>query len=236
MAQEPGKRAHEKSEGGAGSRLTQLPRAWSEGLQSAGAACAHGLRGVAPVGATSHGRRAPGAQSASRRVGQPNVAAAREFRARGFPGQGSLLSGFRARDAAHSGGLNDPGNQGAQAEKIWRPRTQEVWKQDRLAYALATTADLLNETHDYRAALANLDESKRIIERLGISDKGRMDTYALALTYSGEANRAIGNEQAACEQDSKARDLYRKLSFSRSNSGALRLAYVERALAPCARR
>jgi eukaryotic-like serine/threonine-protein kinase len=113
---------------------------------------------------------------------------------------------------------------------------QDVWKQDRLAYALASTANTLIETHDYRAALAYLDESKRIIERLGISDLGRMSTYAFALSHAGEANRAIGNEQAACEQYSKAGDLYRKLSYSPSDSRWPLMVEVEKALAPCAHR
>src|SRR5580700_7821252 len=45
-----------------------------------------------------------------------------------------------------------------------------------------------------------------------------MNGYALTLKSTGEASRALGNEQAACEQFSRARDLYRKLGYSQSNS------------------
>src|SRR5580700_7624991 len=48
--------------------------------------------------------------------------------------------------------------------------------------------------------------------------RGRMNGYALTLKSTGEASRALGNEQAACEQFSRARDLYRKLGYSQSNS------------------
>ena len=109
---------------------------------------------------------------------------------------------------------------------------KDVWKQGRLAWTLTTTAGLLIETHDYRAALAYLDESGRISERLGMSDR---DTIALTLKNTGEANRAIGNEQAACEQFSKARDLYRKLGYSPSSSMGPELADLEKDLATCAR-
>jgi non-specific serine/threonine protein kinase/serine/threonine-protein kinase len=112
---------------------------------------------------------------------------------------------------------------------------KDVWKQERLAYSLTSTADLLIHTHDYQAALANLDESRRMSERLGISDRGRMEDYARTLEDTGEANRAIGNEQAACEQFSKARDLYRKLGYSPSNPTVPRAAEVEKDLATCAR-
>jgi non-specific serine/threonine protein kinase/serine/threonine-protein kinase len=112
---------------------------------------------------------------------------------------------------------------------------KDVWKQGRLAYALTSTADLLIHTHDYQAALANLDESRRISERLGISDRGRMDDYARTLEVTGEANRAIGNKQSACEQFSKARDLYRKLGYSPSNPAIPRVAEVVKDLATCAR-
>jgi hypothetical protein len=33
---------------------------------------------------------------------------------------------------------------------------KDVWKQERLAYSLTSTADLLIHTHDYQAALADL--------------------------------------------------------------------------------
>jgi hypothetical protein len=52
----------------------------------------------------------------------------------------------------------------------------------------------------------------------------RMDDYARTLEYTGEANRAIGNERAASEQFSKARDLYRKLGYSPSNPAVPRVA------------
>lgn len=111
----------------------------------------------------------------------------------------------------------------------------DVRKQNRLAFALNQTANLLIETHDYRAAVANLDESRRIIERLGISDVDRMGVYAFTLFVTGKANRAIGNEQAACEQYSKSRDLYRKLGYSQSNSGRDTVEGLEKLLATCAR-
>jgi len=113
---------------------------------------------------------------------------------------------------------------------------KDVWKQERLAFALTSTANLLLATHDYRAALANLDESRRISERLGMSDRERMNDYALTLLRTGEADRNIGNAQAACEQFSRARDLYRKLGYSPSEQGARMLAGVEKELAPCAHR
>jgi tetratricopeptide (TPR) repeat protein/predicted Ser/Thr protein kinase len=112
---------------------------------------------------------------------------------------------------------------------------KDVWKQGRLAFALTGTARLLLDTHDYRAALANLDESRRIGERLGASDAERMADYAFTLTCTAYANRAIGNGQAACEQYSKARDLYRKLGYSQSPLGIVTKAELETALATCAR-
>ena len=83
--------------------------------------------------------------------------------------------------------------------------------------------------------MANLDESRKIVERLGMSDRERMNDYTSTLIATGEADRAIGNEQAACEQFSKARDLYRKIGFSPSDAGARKLAEVEKRLAPRAR-
>ena len=113
---------------------------------------------------------------------------------------------------------------------------QDVWKQDRLAYVLTGISDNLIEIHDYRAALANLDESRRILERLGISDKGKTSEYAGTLYSIGDANRGLGKEQAACEQYSKARDLYRKLGPSRSNSDSGLLADLEKEMATCPQR
>jgi tetratricopeptide (TPR) repeat protein len=111
---------------------------------------------------------------------------------------------------------------------------QDVWKQDRLAYALTSTADLLIETNDYRSALAILDEARRISERLGLSDPRRIDDYAGTLFSIGDANRGIGSEQAACEQYSKARGFYRKLGPS--SSGAPMLAQLEKEMATCPQR
>jgi non-specific serine/threonine protein kinase/serine/threonine-protein kinase len=113
---------------------------------------------------------------------------------------------------------------------------KDVWKQDRLAFTLNSVANLLVETHHYRAALANLDESRRISERLGISDLSRMVGYALTLRTTGVASRAIGNEQAACEQFSKARDLFRKVDASSPGRGRRMLASLQEELAPCAPR
>jgi hypothetical protein len=81
--------------------------------------------------------------------------------------------------------------------------------------------------------LANLDESRKISERLGLSDRGTMDVYARTLDYTGEANRAIGKERAACEQFSKARDLFRKLGYSPSGHDGHMLADLEEELASC---
>lgn len=111
---------------------------------------------------------------------------------------------------------------------------KDVWKQGRLAYALTSTANLLIETHDYRAALANLYESRRISERLEITDRGTMTGYARTLFSTGSADRAIGNEQAACEQYSKARDLYRKIG--QPGADPLTLAQLEKDLATCPQR
>jgi tetratricopeptide (TPR) repeat protein len=111
---------------------------------------------------------------------------------------------------------------------------KDVWKQDRLAYALTSTANLLIETHDYRAALANLDESRRITEHLEMTDRERTISYARTLTSTGDANRALGNEQAACEQYSKARDIYRKLGQLGAAAGTL--AELGTELATCAQR
>jgi tetratricopeptide (TPR) repeat protein len=108
---------------------------------------------------------------------------------------------------------------------------KDVWKQGRLAYALTSTAGLLIETHDYRAALANLDESRRISERLGTTDRRIMEGYARTLFGTGDAQRAIGNEQAACEQYSQARDLYRKLG--QPGVDPRTLANLEQELASC---
>jgi eukaryotic-like serine/threonine-protein kinase len=111
---------------------------------------------------------------------------------------------------------------------------KDVWKQDRLAFALTSTAGLLLEGDDYRAAFANLDESRRISERLGLSDRSRMDDYARTLEGLGEVNRGLGNEQAACEQFSKARDLYRKLGPTGSSGPVL--AELEKDSAACPQR
>jgi non-specific serine/threonine protein kinase/serine/threonine-protein kinase len=108
---------------------------------------------------------------------------------------------------------------------------KDVWKQGRLAYALTSTAGLLIETHDYRGALANLAESRRISERLGIADRRTVAGYARTLFSTGDAQRAIGNEQAACEQYSKARDLYRKVG--QPGSDPQTLAGLEKELASC---
>jgi eukaryotic-like serine/threonine-protein kinase len=111
---------------------------------------------------------------------------------------------------------------------------KDVWKQGRLAYALTSTAGLLIETHDYRGALANLEESRRISERLGITDRGTMAGYARTLYGTGDAQRAIGNEQAACEQYSKARDLYRKVG--QPGADPQTLAQLGKELATCPQR
>jgi tetratricopeptide (TPR) repeat protein len=113
---------------------------------------------------------------------------------------------------------------------------KDVWKQARLAYALTGTADLLIEAHDYRAALANLDESRRISEGLGVSGRDSMEDYARTLEDIGEANRALGNEQSACEQFAKTRDIYRKLGYSSSGSEASILAAVDKELSTCVQR
>jgi tetratricopeptide (TPR) repeat protein len=112
---------------------------------------------------------------------------------------------------------------------------KDVWKQERLAYSLTSTAGLLIGTHNYQAALANLDESRRISERLGISNRGRMDDYARTLEETGEANRGIGNGQVACEQFSKARNLYRELGVSPASWDGAMLAMLEKDLATCVR-
>ena len=112
---------------------------------------------------------------------------------------------------------------------------QDVWKQESLAWTLTSMAKLLIQSHAYRAALPYLDESKKISERLGISERGRMNGYALTLKYRGEAYQALGNAQAGCEQLWKARDLFRKLGYSRSDSVGRLLADLEDDLAPCAR-
>jgi hypothetical protein len=62
-----------------------------------------------------------------------------------------------------------------------------------------------------------------------------MYDYTWTLIATGRADRAIGNEQAACEQFSKARDLYRKLGRSPSDEGGHKRAELEKELAPCAR-
>ncbi len=108
---------------------------------------------------------------------------------------------------------------------------EDVWKQERLAWTLTSIASLLIKTRDYRAALANLDESKRILEHPGLSNLGTMTDYALVMKTAGEANRALGNEPAACAQFSKARDLYDKLGQS-----SFPLTDLKKELSPCARR
>ena len=108
---------------------------------------------------------------------------------------------------------------------------QDVWKQERLAWTLTSIASLLIKTRDYRAALANLDESKRILEHPGLSNRGTMTDYALVMITAGEANRAMGNEPAACAQFSKAWHLYDKLGHS-----SFPLTELKKDLAPCARR
>jgi tetratricopeptide (TPR) repeat protein len=111
---------------------------------------------------------------------------------------------------------------------------KDVWKQDRLAYALTSTAKLLIETHDYRAALADLDESKKITEHLGVTERGRITSYARTLSSIGAANRALGNERAACEQYSKARDLYRNVD--QPGPDQQRVAELGKELATCPQR
>jgi tetratricopeptide (TPR) repeat protein len=113
---------------------------------------------------------------------------------------------------------------------------RDVWKQNRLAWTLYRNAVLLIETDNYRAALADLEESTRISERLDLSDRGALDVYARTQDYRGRANRAIGKEQAACEQFSRARDLFRKLGYSPSASQGPMLEHLDKNLAPCARR
>jgi hypothetical protein len=82
--------------------------------------------------------------------------------------------------------------------------------------------------------LANLDESRRITEHLEMTDRERTISYARTLTSTGDANRALGNEQAACEQYSKARDIYRKLGQLGAAAGTL--AELGTELATCAQR
>jgi hypothetical protein len=72
--------------------------------------------------------------------------------------------------------------------------------------ALNNTANYLFEKDQDRAALADLDASKRIIERLGLSDRGDMDVYARTLLLIGLVDRDMKNEKAACEQFTKAPD------------------------------
>jgi tetratricopeptide (TPR) repeat protein len=78
--------------------------------------------------------------------------------------------------------------------------TQDVWKQDRLAWALTEVARRLIDKHDLRAAMAKLDESRKIYAHLGMPSNFRMWHYAFALKATGLARRAMGNQQAACEQ------------------------------------
>jgi hypothetical protein len=106
-----------------------------------------------------------------------------------------------------------------------------VWKQERLAWTLTNIAYLQIKTRDFRAAMASLDESRRILEHQGLSKTGAMTDYASVLVAEGEANRGIGNEPAACAQFSKARDLYDKLGYSPDA-----LAGLKKELAPCAGR
>jgi tetratricopeptide (TPR) repeat protein len=108
---------------------------------------------------------------------------------------------------------------------------EDVWKQERLAWTLTSIAHLLIKTRDYRAALASVDESRRILDHEGLSKTGTMTDYASALIAEGEANRGIGNEPAACAQFSKARDLYDKLGYSSST-----LTGLKKDLSPCTRR
>jgi eukaryotic-like serine/threonine-protein kinase len=108
---------------------------------------------------------------------------------------------------------------------------EDVWKQERLAWTLTSIAHLQIKTRDYRAALASLDESRRILEHQGLSKSDTMADYASALIAEGEVNRGIGNEPAACAQFSKARDLYETLGYSPST-----LAWLKKDLTPCARR
>lgn len=109
---------------------------------------------------------------------------------------------------------------------------EDVWKQERLAWTLTSIAYLQIKTRDYRAALASLEESRRILDRQGLSKAGTMTVYALVLKTAGEANRALGNEPAACAQFLKARDLYDKLG----DSIKYPLTELKKELAPCARR
>jgi tetratricopeptide (TPR) repeat protein len=93
----------------------------------------------------------------------------------------------------------------------------DVWKQERLAWTLTSIASLRINTRDYHGALADLDESKSILDHPGLSSLGTMTVYAFWMTTAGEASRAIGNEPAACAQFLKARDLYDKAGFSLSS-------------------
>jgi hypothetical protein len=69
--------------------------------------------------------------------------------------------------------------------------------------------------------LGKLDEARKIIERLGLSDTEGMYDYALTLSYSGEANRALGNGRLAAKS-------IRKPEISIAN-----LALPDRAQHPC---
>jgi hypothetical protein len=106
-----------------------------------------------------------------------------------------------------------------------------VWKQNRLAFTLNSSADNLIDTGRDQAALANLDESRRIIERLGLSDRGNIGVYARTLELIGTVNRDMKNEKTACEQFSKARDFYLKLGLFAASSPIM--VAVEKDLATC---
>jgi tetratricopeptide (TPR) repeat protein len=108
---------------------------------------------------------------------------------------------------------------------------KDVWKQNRLAMSLNNTANYLYEKDHDRAALADLEESKRIIERLGLSDRGDIAVYARTLLLIGLLNRDMKHEKAACEQFSKAREFYLNLGPSTVNS--TQVAALDDELATC---
>ncbi len=111
---------------------------------------------------------------------------------------------------------------------------KDVWKQDRLAWTLTNTASILLSLHDYPGAFKNLAEARSISERLGISTKTRTANYAVALLFSGEADRAVGRERAACQEFSKARDLFAKAP--NTSLIARPLAELQEDMASCGRR
>jgi tetratricopeptide (TPR) repeat protein len=110
---------------------------------------------------------------------------------------------------------------------------QDVWKQDRLAWALTSTAEVQLASGESRDALANLDEAKRIGERLAFSDI-RMETLAYTFVEIGAARRKRGQREAACSAYARAHELYRRLSsIGRSDP---RNSEVEKSLEWCGSR